>query len=219
MTNITSTGLEQLGSNAVAATPKKQLGQADFLRLLVAQINNQNPLEPQSNSEFVAQMAQFGTVDGVSKLNDSFSKLSSMMQSNQVLQASMLVGRKVLLPSDQAYFDGENVSGSVSLTQPVSQVKISYMDSKGQLLHVQNLGDQPGKELNFNWNGVKDNGEKIPLGNVKVTVTAIENGTAKSFATHSAVKVDGVSFDEAKGIKVTVKDLGEYDLNQINKIQ
>src|SRR5690606_31936879 len=80
----------------------KDLGKNEFLNLLVAQLNNQNPLEPQGNGEFIAQLAQFSQVEGVEKLNASMGTLLSTYQSSQALQASSLVGRKVIIPSDKA---------------------------------------------------------------------------------------------------------------------
>ncbi|MBP7824103.1 MAG: flagellar biosynthesis protein FlgD, partial [Pseudomonas sp.] len=75
----------------------KELGKNQFLELLVAQLNNQNPLEPQGNGEFIAQLAQFSQVEGIEKLNSSMGSLLSGYQSSQALQASSLVGRKVIV--------------------------------------------------------------------------------------------------------------------------
>ena len=74
----------------------KDLGKNEFLELLVAQLNNQDPLSPQENGEFIAQLAQFSQVEGIEKLNSSMGSLLSGYQSSQALQASSLVGRKVI---------------------------------------------------------------------------------------------------------------------------
>ena len=87
------------------STQNKELGKDQFLNLLVAQLNNQNPLEPQGNGEFIAQLAQFSTVEGVEKLNSSMETILSGYQSSQALQASSLVGRKVIVPVDKAVVD------------------------------------------------------------------------------------------------------------------
>src|SRR5690606_682245 len=94
----------------------KELGKNEFLELLVAQLNNQNPLEPQENGEFIAQLAQFSQVEGVEKLNTRMEALLSGYQSSQALQASSLVGRKVIVPSDNAVVDtSETFRGSLVL--------------------------------------------------------------------------------------------------------
>src|SRR5258708_1977704 len=90
----------QLGQNQQAQLPQKNLGQRDFLKLMVAQIQNQDPTHPQANGEFLAQLAQFSTNDGIMKMQNSLQELSASLQSNQALQASALVGRKVFVESN-----------------------------------------------------------------------------------------------------------------------
>ena len=82
--------------NQIDSPIKKKLGQQDFLRLMVAQIQNQDPMQPQMNGEFLSQLAQFSTNDGVAKMQESLQQMATSLQSNQALQASALVGRKVL---------------------------------------------------------------------------------------------------------------------------
>ena len=145
----------QLGlTSSQEATEKSndKLGQAEFLELMTAQLKFQDPLEPMENGDFLGQMAQFGTVSGINELNSAFTSMSTSFQENQALQASTLVGRKVLVPSDTAYLaDGKNISGSIDLKQPANQVTISITDSAGQLIHRQELGLQQTGLVDFNW--------------------------------------------------------------------
>ncbi|HAT8158980.1 TPA: flagellar biosynthesis protein FlgD, partial [Legionella pneumophila] len=83
-----------LGLNQIDSGKRQNLGQQDFLRLMVAQVQNQDPLQPQANGEFLSQLAQFSTNDGITKMQESLQQLASSLQSNQALQASALVGRK-----------------------------------------------------------------------------------------------------------------------------
>src|SRR5690349_8345506 len=105
MSNIASTfpttPIDQLDIAKKTPTVKKsnELGQDAFLELMITQMKNQDPLSPQSNSEFVAQLAQFSSVQGIEKLNANFNSFSSGFQSNQALQASSLVGRSVSVES------------------------------------------------------------------------------------------------------------------------
>ncbi len=86
------------------AGPKtNELGKDEFLNLLVAQLNNQDPLAPQDNGAFIAQLAQFSQVEGIGKLNTSMESLLSGYQSSQALQASSLVGRSVIVPTDKPW--------------------------------------------------------------------------------------------------------------------
>jgi flagellar basal-body rod modification protein FlgD len=100
-----------------------ELGQAAFLELMITQMNNQNPLSPQDNSEFVAQLAQFSSVEGLERLNTSFNSFMS----NNALQASSLVGRSVTVESDTSTLvKGGIVAGSVDLTYPTKDMKVRF---------------------------------------------------------------------------------------------
>ena len=102
--------------------------------MLVAQLNNQNPLEPQSNGDFIAQLAQFSTVEGVEKLNGSMQTIMSGYQSSQALQASSLVGRKVIVPIDKAVVDtSETFKASLVLPQSSSNVYVNVYNADGSL--------------------------------------------------------------------------------------
>ena len=93
-TNNTSS--DGLASATNSATGKKALGKDAFLQLLVTQLKNQNPLEPQDNGDFVAQLAQFSSLEGITTLNDTVSGIAGNYNSSQALQASSLVGRSVV---------------------------------------------------------------------------------------------------------------------------
>ena len=95
----TSKVFNQLGLTQTPETKKAndELGQAEFLELMTSQLKFQDPLKPMENGDFLAQMAQFGTVSGINDLNANFNSMAASFQSNQALQASTLVGRKVLV--------------------------------------------------------------------------------------------------------------------------
>ena len=89
------------GTTGAATTAKKAdtLGQADFMRLMTEQLANQDPLKPLSNSEFVAQLAQFSTVQGISDLNTTVNGFTASLTGDQVLKGASLVGHSVVVPS------------------------------------------------------------------------------------------------------------------------
>uniref|UniRef100_UPI000364EB3C flagellar hook capping FlgD N-terminal domain-containing protein n=1 Tax=Stutzerimonas stutzeri TaxID=316 RepID=UPI000364EB3C len=119
------------------------LGKNEFLELLVTQLNNQNPLEPQENGEFIAQLAQFSTVEGVEKLNSSMETMLSGYQSSQALQASSLVGRKVIVPTDKAVVDtSETFKASIVLPTTSSNVAVNVYDSAGTVVNRINMDQQ-----------------------------------------------------------------------------
>ena len=121
----TNTNADSLASAAGSATGKKALGKDAFLQLLVTQLKNQNPLEPQGNGEFVAQLAQFSSLEGITTLNDTVSGIAGNYNSSQALQASSLVGRSVIAPGDKSVVDTtKGMTGSVVIPQSVAEVAV-----------------------------------------------------------------------------------------------
>ena len=101
------------------------LGQADFLTLMITQFQNQDPFEPMDNGEFLGQLAQFSTVNGISSLNTAFSGLASSMQDNQALQAAGLVGRSVLAVTDVGSLaDDGSLRGGLELESSAGNVQV-----------------------------------------------------------------------------------------------
>ena len=136
------------------ATKSNDLGKNEFLELLVAQLNNQDPMSPQENGEFIAQLAQFSQVEGIEKLNSSMGSLLSGYQSSQALQASSLVGRKVIVPSEKAVVDtSETFKASAVLPVSSSNVWVNVYDSSGTLVNRISLGEQSAGSVSFMWDG------------------------------------------------------------------
>src|ERR1700733_6002236 len=124
-------------NNAAAGT----LGGTDFLTLMLAQLQNQDPTSPVDSNTFLTQLAQLSEVQGINSLNTSFSGLSSSLTSNQALQASSLLGHQALVNSSTATLAaGATVSGAVNVPQNTSQVTLSITDASGALVSQINLG-------------------------------------------------------------------------------
>ena len=113
---------------------------------MVTQFQNQDPFEPLDNGDFLGQLAQFSTVNGISSLNDSFAGLADSMQGEQVLQAANLVGHKVLAENDVGLLARRNgsISGAVDLGSSVSNVEVEITDAAGAArAGASSFGEQP----------------------------------------------------------------------------
>ena len=224
MAGIDNTNLyTQLGINKTDSTEKKaadELGQTEFLELMTAQLKFQDPMKPMENGDFLAQMAQFGTVSGINELNTAFSTMSTALQSNQALQASTMVGRNVLVPGNQSRLseDGK-LSAAVDLEQSSGQVIVNIKDGNGQLVHRMDMGVQQAGLHSIEWNGL--NGEGQPVGPGLYTVSAeVRQGDQNSEGImYTAVQVESVTLGKAgQDLTLTVSDLGDISMSQIRKI-
>ena len=120
-----------LSARPKAATGSQSLGKDAFLQLLVTQLKNQNPLSPQDNGAFVAQLAQFSSLEGINTLNDSVNNISSNFSSSQALQASSLVGRSIIIQTDKAMVDtSKSMTGSVDVKTATGNVTVKVTDRR-----------------------------------------------------------------------------------------
>lgn len=206
--------------HSTKAAGKEELGKNEFLELLVAQLNNQNPLEPQSNGDFIAQLAQFSTVEGVEKLNGSMETIMSGYQSSQALQASSLVGRKVIIPSEKAVVDtSETFKASLVLPQSSSNVYVNVYSSDGSLATQLNMGAQEAGQVSFMWDGKNSDGETMPPGTYKFEAQASIDGETKGLYTLLPANVDSVTLGQGGGeLLLNLAGLGSVPLSQVQII-
>ncbi|MEM8548662.1 MAG: flagellar hook capping FlgD N-terminal domain-containing protein, partial [Pseudomonadota bacterium] len=131
-----------LAQSAASAAEPQDVTQDEFLTLLLAQLENQDPLEPMDNTEFLSQLAEVTTASGIGELQASFDSFSSTIYADQALQASSLVGRNVMVASELARTDtaGQPISGAVDLENSSGQVTLDILDASGQLVRSIDLG-------------------------------------------------------------------------------
>jgi len=199
-------------------TQNKELGKNEFLNLLVAQLNNQNPLEPQGNGEFIAQLAQFSQVEGIEKLNTSMGSMLSSFQSSQALQASSLVGRKVIIPSDKAVVDtSESFKASTVLPVSSSNVYVNVYDNAGALVTRVNLGEQAAGNVSFIWDGKDSSGNVAPPGTYKFEAQATYGSDTKALYTMLPANVDSVTLGGSE-LMLNLAGLGSVPISQVQVI-
>ena len=196
-TSIVPSALEQYGAkNTERAGVKKnsELDQQAFLNLMVTQLKNQDPMKPMDSADFLSQIAQFGTVNGITGLQKSFATLSSSLQSSQALQASTMVGRDVTIARDKFTFETGGTSPlSAVLPANASNVNIHITDAKGQAVYHTNLGAKPAGTVHFPWQGLRDNGQIALPGTYTVKIDANIDGTITALTPAVQARVDSVS--------------------------
>ncbi|MBO9650944.1 MAG: flagellar hook assembly protein FlgD [Variovorax sp.] len=217
------------GANAAsAAASTASVSSSDneqrFLKLLVAQLNNQDPLNPMENAELTSQLAQMSTVSGIEKLNSTLSGLVSQTGSNQVLQAASLIGYAVLSPGNSltttAPAEGEDPAVkafAVELPGTASDVQIKIVDATGKTVRTIDAGSMNEGVNAVAWDGKDDAGNVVPAGNYTFTVAATNGSTAVSstaltFAQVAAVKqgTSGVTLELATGQSIGLSDVRMY---------
>jgi flagellar basal-body rod modification protein FlgD len=173
----------------------KTLGKDDFLKLFVAQLRSQNPLNPMDNTEFTAQLAQFSSLEQLSNINTQLHDLLLFQNSLQNTLTNNLIGRQVKIPGNEIYLK-ENGEISYTLPEDVSKVKISIYDSGGGLVKEVNLGQQTSGEKSYVWDGTDNSGNRLPEGHYQVKVEALDDsGNPVNVSTMVYGTVTGITFD------------------------
>jgi len=212
-------------TNAGLAAPQQQksrsdLGQEDFLTLMITQFKNQDPFEPMDNGQFLGQLAQFSTVNGIESLNESFSGLSGSLLDEQALQASTLVGRSVLAVADEGYYDGKaSLEGAVELTASANNIQIDITDPNGELVRRLDLGQQASGLVNFGWDGRNADGKSMPPGSYRVSARVTSGALTENVPTLIRADIKSVTLGQFGGqMSLNINGGAKLALAQIYQI-
>lgn len=173
-----------------ALTGSSAAGGAErFLKLLVAQMQNQDPLNPMDNAQVTSQMAQISTVTGIEKLNGSVEGLTSQFMQMQALQGASLVGRDVIVPGNVLDIDEGVGQGGFELTSAADAVKVEILSPSGQVVETLNLGAQSAGVHSFDWPAGSATNDSA----LRFRVTSTLGGTTTSATALMRDRVDAVS--------------------------
>ena len=213
------------GQNATSAATSSNVSNEDseqrFLKLLVTQLNNQDPLNPMQNAELTSQLAQMSTVSGIEKLNSTLSGLVNQTSSNQLLQATSLIGYNVLSPGDtlttKAPEEGKEPASqafAVELPGTASDVDIKIVDGTGKVVRTISADSMTEGVNAVTWDGKDDTGAVVPAGAYRFTVEATNGSatvkaTSLTFSQVAAVKqgTNGVSLELMTGNNISLSDV------------
>ena len=220
---------ESLGLRKEKPIEKPRLTQEDFMKLMMAQMKHQDPTKPMENGDFISQMAQFSSVKGLKEIKDSFNTLANALQSSQALQASSMVGRKVMVPGNSTELTAQgSLRGSIELQNESESVTVKVFNKSGEQVHTVDLGQRGKGSAQFTWDGVikKANPEVpgsedvvAPPGVYSIKAEAMIDGEIQSVNTFVVDKVDSVSLaKDSKGVTLNLTNAGATTLAQVQEI-
>ena len=203
------------GTNAAKSSTSET--QDRFLSLLVAQLKNQDPLNPLDNAQVTSQMAQLSTVQGIENMNKSLEALAASLGVNQMAQAANLIGHGVLVPGDKlSPADLQDVIG-FDLSRPADSVTVRIHDAAGNPVRSLNLGPRDVGVNVLAWDGLTDKGVAVPAGEYSFQVDALQGGQQVSNLALSLGVVNSVS-QNGQGVQLNLagnRSAGYAEVRQI----
>lgn len=172
--SVTSTSAGSPAATSASSTSSMDVAQDRFLKLLVAQLNNQDPMNPMDNAQMTSQMAQINTVTGIQQVNDTLKSMAEQFTAMQVLQGSNMVGHEVLMEGNTLSIDNGSAGGAVNLAARAESVTIDVLSPGGQVIDSFNLGARDAGQHGFTW----DASDYSYSGNPTFKVTATLGGKA-----------------------------------------
>ena len=203
--------------SSATATRSSEI-QDRFLKLLVTQLKNQDPLNPLDNAQLTSQLSQISTVTGIENLNASVQSLSSSMLSAQSLQATGMIGRSIYTEGRTlAYGGGAPADGGIELPQSVDSLKVSIVGASGNVVRQLDLGARAAGLVNFQWDGRNDGGATAAAGNYTFKVAASSGGQTVPVTSLRSGLVSSVTLG-ADGVRANVNGIGDVPMRNINRI-
>lgn len=204
-----------------SATEAKEIDQAQdrFLKLLVTQMQNQDPLNPMDNAQVTSQMAQISTVNGIEKLSASLGSLTSMLQAAKTMQATSMIGRDILVEGSTLNLDKDSgeALGGFELAEKADSVKLEILDSSGKVMQTQIFNNVGAGVTNFAWDGETDAGGEAADGRYSFQVTALRGGEKLDVTSLAHGRVNSVSLSNGDAT-LKVAGLGEVSLESIKQV-
>lgn len=216
--SITATRGLGVGPSSDATRGSTELGKDQFVQLLMAQLQNQDPTSPVDSEAFVAQLAQFSSLEQLQGVSARLDSLVLAQASSNQLQTASLVGKDVLFSTDAVELPatgGTTVSGELS--GPAESVTVTITDADGKTVRTLTVGRTPEGPVDIAWDGRDEAGVPLPAGAYTVKLAAADaEGKAVDVEPRGRGRVEGVSF--ANGYPELIVDGRKVKLSDVLEI-
>jgi flagellar basal-body rod modification protein FlgD len=222
-TTLANLGINRTNAPATAqtATAANSLTSTDFITLLTAQLQNQDPTSPVDATQQITQLAQFSQVSGINDINTTLKAIQDQLSSKttSASEAISYAGHNVLVPGDTAYARSSGgIAGGIELGADASDVRVTIEDQNGSILKTLSLGAQSQGTVNFDWNGVTDAGTDAGNGPFKVVATANTNGATVTSQPLVWAPVSSVSIPSTGAATLTLPGIGQVSTTDVRAV-
>ncbi len=203
-----------------STSPNKLVSENTFMNLMVKELQNQNPLEPMSNTNFISELAQFSSMNQLKSMNSTLKSLVSSQ--NQVALGSTvnLIGKTVQAKGDSFGFtSGTGMPLKYSLPRNANSVSLDIYNGSGNLVYNTKLGPQNLGPQSFNWNGLENSGSSAPSGNYSFSVNATNAaGNPLTATAYSKSTVTGLTTSSSGAVELKLSNGSIVPLSSVTSV-
>lgn len=200
---------------------RADLTSSDFLRLMTEQLKNQDPLKPLSNAEFVSQMAEMSTAQGVGDLETAMGAMAASINGDQALRGAALIGRNALIETDRlalgADADGALSASGVAAAPGAGMVTVDITSANGALVRRLQVQAQGAGDVAFQWDGTNAQGQAVAPGTYLMRASFGSGRDAQAVGTGTMAPIESVTLDP-QGMLLNLRGLGTAPLSAIRRI-
>lgn len=200
---------------------RADLTSSDFLRLMTEQLKNQDPLKPLSNAEFVSQMAEMSTAQGVGDLETAMGAMAASINGDQALRGAALIGRNALIETDRlalgADADGALSASGVAAAPGAGMVTVDITSANGALVRRLQVQAQGAGDVAFQWDGTNAQGQAVAPGTYLMRASFGSGRDAQAVGTGTMAPIESVTLDP-QGMLLNLRGLGTAPLSAIRRL-
>ncbi len=219
LTNLGINASTTAKANAAKAAPSSTLASGDFLKLMTAQLNNQDPFSPVDNTQMVAQLAQISSTSGIAEMGTTLKAIQEKLGATTSSDALAYVGRTVLTEGSTAYGRAAGgLAGAVELDKDATDVTVSIKDANGQTLQTLSLGAQKAGTATYDWDGKTAGGAEAGTGPFTVAVNAANVGESVTARNLVWAPVAAVSLPASGTPMLTLPGIGQVAASAVRQV-
>ncbi|PKH57265.1 flagellar biosynthesis protein FlgD [Shewanella sp. Choline-02u-19] len=189
----------------------------EFMTLMIAQIQNQDPTNPIDGTEYVTQLAQFSQVESLEQMRANQSTQMVLMENLGIVQSAQLVGKDAMVPASEFNIDNSPLEGKVYLNNAVEELSIDILDSNDEVVHTLELGAQEAGDKDFT---INPEALGLPPGDYSIVANTTAGDVTKTADTFIQAKIEKIHFISASGMMMAElgNGLGTVSVLEISEV-
>ncbi|BBP45507.1 basal-body rod modification protein FlgD [Thiosulfatimonas sediminis] len=209
----------QQGSSSASSAPDQVMGQADFLRLLTTQLQNQDPSKPMDPTSFVTDLTQMSQLESTVRMNESILAMTSSFQNIQTMQAASMIGKSVQVEGSMfTHTQNEASQFRLKTDKPMNDVALVVSDKDGKVREI-SIGTLAAGEKNFSWDGKDDLGNVMNSGDYELTAYGTnDNGDLEMIGSVVASRVNSISVNSDGSMTLSLATGERISMDAVREI-